>query len=385
MWQIFKQFFALGWVSFGGPAAHLGYFQRHFVHKLGWLDQPRYAQLIALSQFLPGPGSSQVGFAIGYQRAGLLGGLAAFIGFTAPSFAIMAAIALLNTSLTDNSFYQGVIHSLKLFAVVIVADAVITMSKQFWSKQTSLLIGLVSTVVMLLQQGLWTQLLVLAGAAVIGASQPEMTAPTEKPCVDDKACSSPLWWALVLFGLLFFVLPLIAGQSSLVALFSEFFQAGSLVFGGGHVVLPLLQESLAGQISQDSFLLGYASAQAIPGPMFTLATFLGAELTPSSPLLGALVATVAIFAPGLLLMVGLLNSWQALVARPRLAGAISAVNAAVVGLLVSAWYAPVFTSSVFLKQDFAAVVVGFVLLRQLKVPVLYLVAGYVALGLLLAL
>ncbi|GGA81050.1 chorismate-binding protein [Neiella marina] len=381
MWQIFKHFFSLGWVSFGGPAAHLGYFQRHFVQKLGWLKQERYAQLIALSQFLPGPGSSQVGFAIGYQRAGLLGGLTAFFAFTAPSFCIMFGIAIVNTSLTENLFYQSVIHALKLFAVVIVADAVLTMSKQFWQRQLGVVIGLASTVVMLIWPGISTQLLVLIAAAIIGCVQP--SAPIDA----DNATGSelkPKWWALVVFGLLFVGLPLLASSNPLLSLFSDFFQAGALVFGGGHVVLPLLQEALVGQVSSDSFFLGYASAQAIPGPMFTLATFLGADLMPETPLIGALLATMAIFAPGLLLMVGFLSSWHGLMAKPRLAAAVSAVNAAVVGLLLSAWYSPIFVSSVLDAGDFAAVVVGYVLLRQLRVPVLFLVSGFCVFGVLSA-
>lgn len=380
MWQIFKQFFLLGWVSFGGPAAHLGYFQRHFVTKLGWLEQAHYAQLIALSQVLPGPGSSQVGFAIGYQRAGLFGGLAAFVGFTAPSFAIMVTAALLNSNFTDNSFYQSILHCLKLFAVVVVADAVLTMSKYFWAQRLMLLVGVTSSVVLLLLPGITSQLLILAVAALFGMSQP--VSDSQAPARAQSG--NPQWWALGIFALLFVGLPLVSHVTPLLSLFSEFFQAGALVFGGGHVVLPLLQEALAGQITTDNFLLGYALAQAIPGPMFTLASFLGADLWGSNPLLGAAVATLAIFAPGLLLMVGLLNHWQALVAIPRLAGAIQAVNAAVVGLLLSAWCSPVVTSSVTGSLDVALVLIGFLLLRQLKLAVLYLLAGYLILGVVFA-
>ncbi|MCM2678483.1 chromate efflux transporter [Echinimonas agarilytica] len=375
MWQIFKNFFSLGWVSFGGPAAHLGYFQRHFVTKLGWLDQARYAQLVALSQFLPGPGSSQVGFAIGYQRAGLLGGLTAFIAFTLPSFAIMVAIAALNVGLTDNAWYQGVIHGLKLFAVVVVADAVLTMAGQFWKQRFGLIVGTTTAVIMLVSPGIETQLLVLVAAALVGFQQ-----PVSSSVESTTASASPQWWALILFTVLFIGLPWISDSNHWLGIFGEFYQAGSLVFGGGHVVLPLLQEGLADQVTSDTFLLGYASAQAVPGPMFTIATFLGYELGADLPIVGALVATLAIFLPGFLLMIGLIHYWQALASRPRLAGTIAAVNAAVVGLLLSAWYAPVFVSSVFEAQDFAVAIIGFVLLRQLKVSVLWLVPGFALLG-----
>lgn len=374
MWQIFKHFFTLGWISFGGPAAHLGYFQRHFVDRHGWLDAHHYAQLVALSQFLPGPSSSQVGFAIGYHKGRLPGAVTAFIAFTFPSFLLMALAASVLVNWQDNMLTQGVIHGLKLFAVVVVADAVVTMARQFWRKWFYVVVGLLSALTLWLWPGLYGQFGVLIGGAVIGALIP---VHKEVPLVQSRR---PKWWALACFLGLFFALPLVASEGQWLGLFNDFFQAGSLVFGGGHVVLPLLQQTLADQVSQETFLAGYASAQAVPGPMFTIASFLGYELGGDTPWMGAVVATIAIFLPGFLLMLTFLRSWQAFASHPQLAGAIAGVNAAVVGLLLSAWYSPILLSSVKRPEDFVAALVGFFLLRQLKVKIFVLLPAFALLG-----
>lgn len=376
MWQIFKHFFSLGWVSFGGPAAHLGYFQRHFVTKHQWLSAEQYAQLVALSQFLPGPSSSQVGFAIGYHKGGLAGACAAFIAFTFPSFLLMVLAASVLVGWHDSSWVQGIIHGLKLFAVVIVADAIVAVAKQFWRKLRFVAIGAVSTVALILWSSLTTQFAILIGAALVGACFPLVREGIS------TRLSQPNWWALSLFLVLFVGLPLLAPYEAWLGLVNDFYQAGSLVFGGGHVVLPLLQQGLADQISQDTFLTGYAAAQAVPGPMFTLATFLGYELGGKLPLVGALLATLAIFLPGFLLLLAFLKSWHALAHQPYLAGAVAGVNAAVVGLLLSAWYSPIVISSVTGVWEGVAGIAGFVLLRLFKVKIYLLLPVFALVGVL---
>ena len=373
---IFKQFFLLGWVSFGGPAAHIGYFRRTFVEKLKWLSDEDYAQIVALSQFLPGPGSSQVGFAVGSRKAGLPGAIAAFLGFTLPSVFLMVLLAALSSQLTDSSLFQNVIHGLKLLAVVVVADATLGMYGNFCKSRLTASLCVVTAVALLLLPGIWTQMGMLVLAALIG--QQLLAGPASESSVSTRSTLS--FTPLLLFGGLFFLLPLVAGFSQVTQLFSDFFQAGSLVFGGGHVVLPLLQGLVGDQLSTDTFLTGYAAAQAVPGPMFTLATYLGHALLPGAPIAGALVATIAIFLPGFLLLLGVLKNWQALAGQPRLAGAMAGVNAAVVGLLLSALYLPVFSSAVTRPIDMALVLIGFLLLKVMKWPIVGLVAFFVLAG-----
>lgn len=373
---VFWQFLLLGLVSFGGPAAHIGYFQKAFVERLQWLDQHQYNNLISLSQFLPGPGSSQMGFAIGVQRAGLFGGIAAFLGFTLPSFLLMYTLAITTLS-NDSILLSGVIHGLKLMAVVVVADACLTMFSTFCKQKSSMMICVLSAVVLLVIPSMVSQIILLILAAIFGIfaykiEQPSSIAPIRISKVP-----------LMIFGLLFLVVPLFGANSQWVSLFSGFYTSGSLVFGGGHVVLPLLQETIGDQVSTDTFLLGYASAQAVPGPMFSLSAFLGAKLMTDSAMLGAMVATAAIFLPGFLLMYALLGSWQNIAKRPQVAGAVWGINAAVVGLLISALYSPVFISGVLSSIDFAAVLIGFLLLRKFNVAILWLVIGYALYGLLL--
>jgi len=378
MLSVFKIFFALGWVSFGGPAAHIGYFRTTFVEKRRWLSDEEYAQLVALSQFLPGPGSSQVGFAIGYKHAGLPGAIAAFLGFTLPSILLMLALASLSTALTDNSYFQSVIHGLKLLAVVVVADAAWGMYKNFCQNRLTAALCIFTAVMLLIVPNLWTQIAVLILAALIGQAllkQPNTTKP------ELSTAQHLNYLPLAGFALLLFGLPVLAGLAPQLALFSDFYQAGSLVFGGGHVVLPLLQNLVGDQLSSDAFLTGYAAAQAVPGPMFTFATYIGYALLPDMPLLGALLATLAVFLPGFLLLLGVLNGWQTLAAQPRLAGAISGVNAAVVGLLLSALYQPVFSSAVQGAVDIALIFVGAFLLRVVNVPIIVLVTFFVLAGL----
>ncbi len=376
MLTIFKTFFALGWVSFGGPAAHIGYFRHTFVEKLGWLSEQEYAQFVALSQFLPGPGSSQVGFAIGYHRGGLAGAWAAFLGFTLPSVLIMLLLAGLSSHLLDTPLFEQVIHGLKLLAIIVVADACLTMYRNFCQQRLTAGLCVLTAVAITLAPGLITQFAVLLIAAFVGQAR---LAPQQS---FSTTSFSPSWLSLLLFASLLLGLPLLAASSPLVELFGHFFQAGSLVFGGGHVVLPLLQNALGDSLSTDQFLTGYAAAQAVPGPMFTLATYLGYVLTPDMPVVGALIATLAVFLPGFLLLLGVLKNWSALAQRPKVAGAMQGVNACVVGLLLAALYQPVWSSTVHAPLDWAALLVGFFLFKVLRLPLIGMVGSTLLFGVL---
>nr|WP_180343333.1 chromate efflux transporter [Aeromonas veronii] len=366
--QVFIQFLWLGCISFGGPAAHIGYFQRTFVQRLGWLTQAEFARLLALCQLLPGPASSQLGFAIGRHRAGLGGALSAFVGFTLPSFLLLLVAAIGIGQLGSNLWLDAALHGLKLLALIVVADAVLTMSRQFCATGMTQGIMVVTAAALWWQPGLLTQLLMLAGAALICARSQRgagsVPASAELP---SAANSQPHWPTLLLFGILFISLPLLG--SPLGQLVADFYRAGSLVFGGGHVVLPLLQESVGHTLNEQQFLTGYSLAQLVPGPMFTLATYLGAQLQPEMPMIGALLATLALFAPGFLLLWAVGPCWQLWLARARLAGAVTGINAAVVGLLLAALYQPVWQSAVLAPTDLALAAIGFYLLRVLKLPV----------------
>ncbi|MGN5049447.1 chromate efflux transporter [Aeromonas veronii] len=381
--QVFIQFLWLGCISFGGPAAHIGYFQRTFVQRLGWLTQAEFARLLTLCQLLPGPASSQLGFAIGRHRAGLGGALSAFIGFTLPSFLLLLAAAIGIGQLGSNLWLNAALHGLKLLALIVVADAVLTMSRQFCATGMTQGIMVVTAAALWWQPGLMTQLLMLVGAALICARSKcgagSRPASAELPAA---ASSQPHWPTLLLFGILFIGLPLLG--SPLGQLAADFYRAGSLVFGGGHVVLPLLQESVGHTLNEQQFLTGYSLAQLVPGPMFTLATYLGAQLQPEMPLLGALSATLALFAPGFLLLWAVGPCWQQWLARPRLAGAVTGINAAVVGLLLAALYQPVWQSAVLAPTDLALAAIGFYLLRVLKLPVPAIAALLVMAAILLA-
>ncbi len=381
--QVFIQFLWLGCISFGGPAAHIGYFQRTFVQRLGWLTQAEFARLLALCQLLPGPASSQLGFAIGRHRAGLGGALSAFVGFTLPSFLLLLAAAIGIGQLGSNLWLDAALHGLKLLALIVVADAVLTMSRQFCATGMTQGIMVVTAAALWWQPGLLTQLLMLAGAALICArSQSGAGSVPASAELPSAASSQPHWPTLLLFGILFIGLPLLG--SPLGQLVADFYRAGSLVFGGGHVVLPLLQESVGHTLNEQQFLTGYSLAQLVPGPMFTLATYLGAQLQPEMPMIGALLATLALFAPGFLLLWAVGPCWQQWLAQPRLAGAVTGINAAVVGLLLAALYQPVWQSAVLAPTDLALAAIGFYLLRVVKLPIPAIAALLVMAAILLA-
>ena len=374
--KVFWEFLWLGCISFGGPAAHVGYFHRRFVVRLGWLDEATYARLLALTQFLPGPASSQLGFAIGRHRGGLAGGVAAFLGFTLPSFLIMVMVALYATRLPE-AWLNGLVTGLKWLAVVVVADAVLNLGGKFCRDRFTRGVALATAVVLWLFPGVGVQLLALLVAALIGRHWLKPSAAPEDAGAGE---SRVVWLPFGLFAAVWLLLWLVGG-GTLGGLARDFYSAGALVFGGGHVVLPLLEGFVGDAMSQDQFLTGYATAQAVPGPMFSLAAYLGAQLAPASPWLGAGVATLAIFLPGFLLVLALSDAWRALAARPAMAGAVAGINAAVVGLLLAALYQPVFLSAVAGPRDLALVVLGFLALRSGRVPLLALVVAMAALGL----
>ncbi|MEI4551760.1 chromate efflux transporter [Pseudoalteromonas spongiae] len=379
MFSIFKTFFLLGWVSFGGPAAHIGYFRQTFVTKYKWLSDEEYGQLIALSQFLPGPGSSQVGFALGYKRAGLQGAIAAFVGFTLPSVIIMLALAITSSALVNNSIFESIVHGLKLLAVLVVADATWGMFKNFCKDTKTVFLCIATACVLLISPTLSAQFAVLIGAALIGAVALKGKIPTTH-----QHTFKPSLMPLLLFITLLLGLPLTASFAPEISLFNDFYQAGSLVFGGGHVVLPLLQNIVGDQLSQDAFITGYAAAQAVPGPMFTFATYIGYELFDNAPVIGALIATLAVFLPGFLLLLTVLKDWQVLANKPNVSGALAGVNAAVVGLLIAALYTPIVTSAVTAPKDIALVLIGFFIMKQLKLPIIWLVVSFMLGGLALS-
>ncbi|MGS0727162.1 chromate efflux transporter, partial [Shewanella sp. 0m-11] len=357
-----------------------GYFRQTFVQELKWLDDKHYGSLVALSQFMPGPGSSQVGFAIGYHRGGLLGAISAFLGFTLPSFILLFLLAVTSSQWLDYSFTQGIIHGLKLLAVVVVADAIWIMFKQFCQRKQAKLLMVLSCVIILLQPSMLVQFGLLIVAAMVGRYY--LSAEDDEPkATAQQPIKLNFFWLSIFSGLLIASLVVIglskqAGISNLTELFSQFYQVGSMVFGGGHVVLPLLQSSVGDAMSNDQFLTGYALAQAVPGPMFALAAFLGAEIWVQQPLMGALVATLAIFLPGFLLMLVALKSWHALSARPQVVGAVAGVNACVVGFLLAALYNPIFISAVLSPLDMALVVLGFGLFKIFKPNIFILVTGF---------
>lgn len=365
--EVFITFLRLGLVSFGGPAAHIGFFKQEFVDNRNWMSQQEYANLVALSQFLPGPGSSQVGFAIGLSRAGKLGAIAAFIGFTLPSAALMTALALAASYSNNNPLVLGLIAGLKIAALVVVVDAVRQMYGQFCSNFYLSSACFITASALLLLPNLSTQLLCLAIAAIAGLFlHKKLLALKPLEPKQNKSSGTVKLPYLVVFGALLLLAFLDLPQ--LVASFSQFYQAGSWVFGGGHVVLPLLQQTLVNEVNQEQFLTAYAAAQAVPGPMFTIASYLGAIVGEQSPMVYALVATIAIFLPGFLLVLAFVDVWQALANQAKFSAAMQMVNAAVVGLLVAALYQPIFTSAIHSNLEVVLALLGFCLLRVFKLP-----------------
>ncbi|MCJ2036628.1 chromate efflux transporter [Methylobacterium sp. J-068] len=370
---MFRAFLTLGLTAFGGPIAHLGYFRDELVTRRRWIDEAGYADLVALCQFLPGPASSQVGFTLGVMRGGgLLGGLAAWTAFTLPSALLLLAFAYGANSLTG-PVAEGLIHGLKLVAVAVVAQAVWGMARTLAPDRPRAGIAVAALFLTVFVAGALGQLGAIALGALCGLvlcrTGPEAPGGRLTVPVSRRAGAA----ALVAFGLLLVVPPVLAValRSQALALYDAFYHSGALVFGGGHVVLPLLRAEVVGQgwVGPDAFLAGYGAAQAVPGPLFTVAAYLGAVAGPvPHGVLGAAIALVAIFLPGLLLVYGALPYWDALRTRPLARAAMRGTNAAVVGILAAALYDPVWTGAVGHSRDFAVVVLAFVLLTVGRAP-----------------
>lgn len=368
--EVFAAFLKLGLTSFGGPIAHLGYFRAEFVTRRGWLSEKAYADLVALCQFLPGPASSQAGFAIGLMRAGPWGAAAAFVAFTAPSALLMIAFALSSAAL-DGPAGHGLVAGLKIVAVAIVAQAVLGMARALCPDRERAAIAVLAVATLAaLPTALGMAGAILAGSLAglaLGRGEASGLHAT-LPLPLSRRTSLAF---LAAFAALLLALPLLSHGGQGLALFDAFYRAGALVFGGGHVVLPLLQAEVVppGWVSNDTFLAGYGAAQAVPGPLFTFAAYLGAAGGPApNGVIGATIALLAIFLPGFLLLVGALPFWDAFRARPMAQAAMRGTNAAVVGILGAALYHPVWTSAVLRTEDFALALTGFVLLTVWKVP-----------------
>ncbi|WP_433750559.1 chromate transporter [Falsibacillus pallidus] len=366
--ELFLVSLKLGLTSFGGPIAHLGYFHNEYIRRRKWLDEKSYADLVALCQFLPGPASSQVGIGIGVMRAGVLGGFTAFLGFTLPSVIALILFALLLNGWEVGD--AGWIHGLKIVAVAVVAQAIMGMSTKLAPDLTRKAIALLALVITLLIPASFTQVGIILFSAVIGY----MLLKNNDLSEGDSILRIPLSRkfgaiCLSLFLSLLVLLPLAreASDSKAVAMFDSFYRSGSLVFGGGHVVLPLLEREVVpnGWVEKSDFLAGYGAAQAVPGPLFTFAAYLGAVI---SGWKGGLIATAAIFLPAFLLIFGALPFWDALRKNPKIRGSLAGVNAAVVGILIAAFYMPIWTSSIQKPSDFAFAAVLFSLLVFWKLP-----------------
>ena len=381
--EVFAVFLRLGLTSFGGPIAHLGYFRREFVERRAWMGESQFAQLLALCQFLPGPASSQLGFGIGLLRAGWVGALAAFVAFTLPSALLLFALAAWLPFITG-PVGDAAIHGLKLVALAVVAQGVLGMARQLCPDTPRRVVAVAAAVLVLVFGQAWVQLLVVALGGVAGLVLCRGVRPVPGGGLHLRHGPVLGGALLVVFVLLLVGLPLataVDGRDGLLAVADAFYRAGALVFGGGHVVLPLLEEAVVGPgwVSPDEFLAGYGAAQAVPGPMFTLAAYLGARLPGGDGgLVGASVALGAIFLPGFLLVAGVLPLWRAIAGWATAARAIAGVNAAVVGLLGAAFYDPVWTSAVRGPVDMVIALVGVALLVGARVSPLLVVVWCVA-------
>ncbi|RYH09747.1 chromate efflux transporter [Tropicimonas sp. IMCC6043] len=367
--EVFAAFLMLGLTSFGGPIAHLGYFRTEFVTRRGWLDERGFADLVALCQFLPGPASSQVGFAIGLMRAGPLGAAAAFAAFTLPSALLMIAFALSSAAL-DGSVGHGVVSGLKIVAVAIVAQAVLGMARALCPDRERAAIAVLAVAMLAALPGALGMIgAILAGALAGFALGRGETAGRENGLPPPLSRRGALA-CLAGFAALLLALPVLAGLTQGLALFDAFYRAAALVFGGGHVVLPLLESEVVrpGWISAEDFLVGYGAAQAMPGPLFSFAAYLGALGPAPNGLAGAAIALAAIFLPGFLLLLAVLPFWDALRRRRDAQSALQGANAAVVGILGAALYDPVFTAGIGDMADFALALACFVLLVAWKAP-----------------
>ncbi len=378
-WTIFLVFLRLGLTSFGGPIAHLGYFRNEFVQRRRWLDERSYVDLVALCQFLPGPASSQVGLAIGLLRGGYRGSLAAWAGFTLPS-AIALTLFALGIANWGDELPSGLLQGLKIVAVAVVAQAVWGMARTLCTDGPRVAIALAAASAVLLLPFVWGQVGVIVAAGLLGLLIFRPAAIESPSALPVAVTGRTALAALVLFFALLALLPLLASgtDSQALAQVDAFYRTGALVFGGGHVVLPLLQAEVvpSGWVDNDAFLAGYGAAQAVPGPLFTFAAFLGASMNVGpSNWLGAALCLVAVFAPSFLLVIGVLPFWERLRSNRRTQAALAGVNAAVVGLLLAALYDPVWTSAIKAAEHFVLALLALAALMYWKLPPWLVVLG----------
>ena len=368
--EVFAAFLKLGLTSFGGPIAHLGYFREELVNRRKWLSDHAYADLVALCQFLPGPASSQVGFALGLMRAGWMGALAAFTAFTLPSALVLLVFAITAASIAG-PIGSGALHGLKIVAVAIVAQAVWGMAKTLCPDKERAAIAVVAVATLAFLPGA----IGMVGAIIVGAALGfALGRGTGAPI--GGHITMPVTHGIAVAALLVFVgllvlLPLLAGQGQTLAVFDSFYRAGALVFGGGHVVLPLLEAEVVqpGWVTPDAFLAGYGAAQAVPGPLFTFAAYLGTVLGPEpNGVVGSVIALLAVFLPGFLILIGVLPYWDQFRSMARAKSLMQGANAAVVGILGAALYSPLFTSAIGDMRDFTLALACFVLLMAWKMP-----------------
>ncbi|MEO5533835.1 MAG: chromate efflux transporter [Pseudolysinimonas sp.] len=387
--EVAATFLKLGFTSFGGPIAHLGYFRAELVEKRRWIDEKGYGDLVALSQFLPGPASSQVGFAMGLLRAGPLGAILAFLAFTLPSAILLVAFAF-GAAWVAGPIGAGVLAGLKVVAVAVVAQAVLGMARTLIPDRQRAAIAVVAVALVVLVGGVFGQVGAIVLGAIAGVIFCRAVIPDAVSSVRFPVSKTAGVVALSLFGLLLVGLPILAAtvRAPAVAVFDAFYRSGALVFGGGHVVLPLLETQVVdpGWVSRGDFLAGYGAAQAVPGPLFSFSAYLGAILEPGpNGILGASIALVAIFLPGFLILIGVLPFWNSLRTRPLAQAGMRGANAAVVGILAAALYDPVFTSAVTGAPQFLLAVICFTLLVAWRVPpwivVLVGAAGGILIGL----
>jgi chromate transporter len=378
-WEVFFIFLRLGCTAFGGPVAHLAYFRDEFVSRRRWLSDTSYADLVALCQSLPGATSSQVGMALGLARRGYPGALAAWVGFTLPSALALILLALGMTN-QATGLPQAALHGLKVVAVAVVAVALWGMAKPLCLQIHRVTLMASATILALAMPTVSAQIgiILLMGLAGLFLFKPAPTA--QRDALPIRISRSTAGIFLCLFFALLVALPTLEYlfDNRTLSNINTFYRSGSLVFGGGHVVLPLLQSSVVptGWVSNDSFLAGYGAAQAVPGPLFSFAAFLGAAMNPAAPWLGGLICLLAIFAPSFLLLLGILPFWEQLRQHQTMQAALIGIQAAVVGILIAAFYQPVWTSAILLPQDFALAVLAWVALVFWKLPVwLVVIAG----------
>jgi len=381
--EILAIFLRLGCTSFGGPVAHLGYFRNEFVSRRRWLSEQAFADLVALCQFLPGPASSQVGFCIGLGRGGIPGGLSAWLGFTAPSAAVMIAFGY-GVTLYSDIMAGDLLRGFKILALAVVAQAVWGMARTLCPDLTRRILALIAAVIMLLIPVSWIQIAVIflggaAGFMLFRTNNPE-PGNTKNPKANRKIRSI---FFLIAFSALLVLLPVLAGilGNQAVSVVDSFYRVGALVFGGGHVVLPLIQAEVVppGWLTEDAFIAGYGAAQAVPGPLFTFSAYLGSAMhTPPNGWAGGLLALFSIFLPSMLLVLGVYPFWESLRAKTSVQAALKGTNAVVVGILLAALYNPVWTQAVHSLRDFLIAIAAFCLLQFGRVSVILVLIGCAA-------